>query len=69
MSTIPYARLNPGAPQRLARRGAKEHGVPITELQYAVPTYSGDKLTWVVYFTGGRYVLGDARRRSDRKLP
>jgi hypothetical protein len=69
VSTIPYARVNPGAPQRLARRGAEEIGVPLNELQYAVPTLSGDDLTWVVYFTRGRYVLGDARGRFDRKFP
>jgi hypothetical protein len=69
--TIPFAKLDPAAPQRLARRGAREHGVPISELQYAVPTYSriDNKLTWVVYFTRGRYVLGNAKGRFERKLP
>jgi hypothetical protein len=67
--TIPYSGLNPGAPQRLARRGAKEIGVPLTELQYAVPLYSSDQLTWAVYFTRSRYVIGDARGRFDRKYP
>ena len=68
-STIPYSRLKPGAPERLARRGAKEHGLPITELQYAVAQDISDKVRWVVYFTRGRYVIGDARGRFERKYP
>lgn len=67
--TIPFSRLNPGAPQRLARRGAKAHGVPLSELQYAVPTYTSGELTWAVYFTRSRYVLGNAAGRFERKLP
>ncbi len=69
VSTIPFAKLNPGAPQRLARRGAREHGVPISELQYAVPQDVSDGLRWVVYFTRGRYVIGNAGRPLRARLP
>jgi hypothetical protein len=64
--TIPYGKIDPGAPQRLARRGAKEHGIPITELQYAVPQDISGQVRWVVYFTHARYVIGDARGRFER---
>ena len=47
----------------------KEHGVPDLELQYAVPHDSSGKTRWVVYFTRGRYVIGDARGRFERVLP
>ena len=67
--TIPFSRLNPGAPERLARRGAKAHGVPLSELQYAVPSDISGKVQWVVYFTRGRYVIGNANGRLERKLP
>ena len=69
VSTIPFAKLNPGAPQRLARRGAREHDVPISELQYAVPQDLSDGLRWVVYFTRGRYVIGNAAGRFERAYP
>ena len=67
--TIPFARLDPGAPQRLTRRGADKIGAPVTEVQYAVPIYSSNELTWAVYFTRGRYVIGNARGRFQRQYP
>jgi hypothetical protein len=67
--TIPYARLRPGAPARLARQGAKKIGVPVSTVQYAVPTYSSSELTWAVYFEHARYVIGDARGRFQRAYP
>lgn len=68
-STIPFARLNPGAPQRLARRGAAKLGVPVSTLQYLVPTNFGGKVTWAAYFKRARYVIGDAAGRYQRSYP
>jgi hypothetical protein len=68
-STIPFARLQPGAPQRLARRGAAKLGVPVARLQYLVPSVDGSTLTWAAYFPRGRYVLGDAAGRYQRSYP
>ena len=68
-STIPFARLNPGAPQRLARRGAAKLGVPVSTLQYLVPTNFGGNVTWAAYFKRGRYVIGDAAGRYQRSYP
>ena len=67
--TISFEKLRPGAVQRLARRGAEEHGIPVSEFQYAVPQDIGGQVRWVVYFTRGRYVIGDARGRFERALP
>ena len=67
--TIPFARLNAGAPQRLARRGAAKLGVPVSTLQYLVPTYFSGAITWAAYFKRGRYVLGDAAGRYQRSYP
>jgi hypothetical protein len=69
VSTIPFGRLRPGAPQRLVRRGAEEIGVPVSDLQYLVPTFSSGELTWAAYFTRSRYVLGNSRGRFQRKYP
>ena len=69
LGTIPFSRLDPGAPTRLARRGAEEVGVPIADLQYAVPQTIGEDVRWVVYFTRGRYVIGDAKGRFQAEYP
>jgi len=67
--TIRFAALRPGAPLRLARRGAKELGVPVSSVQYAVPLDSGDGVRWVVYFKRGQYVIGNAAGRFQRAYP
>jgi hypothetical protein len=68
-STIPFSRLNPAAPQRLARTGAERIHVPVSTLQYAVPSVFSGTLTWAAYFKRGRYVLGDASGRYQRAYP
>jgi hypothetical protein len=68
-TTIPFSRINPAAPQRLARAGAERIGVPVATLQYLVPTNFNGSLMWAAYFTRGRYVLGDASGRFQRKYP
>jgi hypothetical protein len=69
VSTIPFGRLNPAAPARLARAGAERLKVPVSTLQYSVPTYVSGNLTWVVYFLHARYVLGNAQGRFQRAYP
>jgi hypothetical protein len=69
VGTIPFSRLDPNAPTRLARRGAEEVGVPITDLQYVVPQTIGKDVRWVVYFTRSRYVIGDAKGRFQAEYP
>ena len=68
-STIPFARIKPAAPQRLARAGAERIGVKVATLQYLVPTNFNGSIMWAAYFTRGRYVLGDASGRFQRKYP
>jgi hypothetical protein len=68
-STIPFARLNPAAPERLARRGAAKLHVPVAKLMYLLPTFSSGTLTWAAYFPHSRYVLGDAAGRYVRSVP
>jgi hypothetical protein len=68
-STIPFSRLNPAAPQRLARAGAERIHVPVSTLQYAVPTVFSGTLNWAAYFKRGRYVLGNASGRFQRAYP
>ena len=68
-STIPFARLDPRAPQRLARRGARKLRVPVSTLQYVVPSRFSGKIMWAAYFKRSRYVIGDARGRYQRSYP
>jgi hypothetical protein len=68
-STIPFARINAAAPQRLARAGAERIGVKVATLQYLVPTTFNGSVAWAAYFTRGRYVIGDASGRFQRKYP
>ena len=69
-STIPFSRLNPGAPQRLAapRRRAASTSRSRRSSTRSRPC-SAATLTWAAYFKRGRYVLGDAPGRFQRKLP
>ena len=67
--TIPFARLRPGAPARLARQGAAKLHVPVSTLQYLVPTLFSGTLTWAAYFKHARYVIGDASGRWQRNYP
>jgi hypothetical protein len=68
-STIPFSRLDPRAPQRLARQGAAKLHVPVSTLQYLVPSLFSGKVTWAAYFKRGRYVLGNAAGRYQRSYP
>jgi len=68
-STIPFGRLDPAAPQRLARAGARRLHLPVARLQYLVPSASDGAVTWAAYFTRGRYVLGNGAGRFQRAYP
>jgi hypothetical protein len=67
--TIGFSKLNPAAPQRLARRGAKELGVPVSTVQYAVPQDIRGEVRWVVYFKRGQYVIGGPNGGFDKAYP
>jgi hypothetical protein len=67
--TIPFGRLRAGAPQRLARQGAAKLHVPVSTLQYVVPSLFSGTLTWAAYFKHSRYVIGDATGRWQRSYP
>ncbi|MEO8690950.1 MAG: hypothetical protein ABI611_22390, partial [Solirubrobacteraceae bacterium] len=68
-TTIPFSRLDPRAPQRLARRGAAKLRVKVSTLKYLVPTRFSGKIMWAAYFEHGRYVLGDGAGRYRRSYP
>jgi len=68
LETIPYARIETGAPRRLVRAAAERLGRPATRINYLVATYTSGEMTWGAYFKGGAIFLADARGRITRRI-
>jgi hypothetical protein len=66
--TIPYGRLDARAPQRLTRAAAERLGLPVTQVNYLVPSATDGKITWGAYFKNGAIFLADARGRITRRI-
>jgi hypothetical protein len=64
---LQYKQIDPAAPERLTRAGAKRAGVQPRTIDYLVLT-AGDARTWGAYFKGGAIVQGDTRGRPRRVL-
>jgi hypothetical protein len=63
--TIRFDRIDPSAPERLVRRGARRVGRSPGSINYLV-LGSGPGLPWGAYFKRGEIVQGDARGRPRR---
>ena len=64
----PTTRIDPSAPERLARTGAERAGsARRARIDYLVLN-GGKPLTWGAYFKGGEIVIGDAHGRPQRVL-
>jgi len=68
IGTIPYTRIDTGAPRRLVRAAAERLGRPATRIDYLVATYTSGEVSWGAYFKGGAIFLGDARGRLTRRI-
>ena len=68
LDTIPYAKLDPRAPQRLVRAAAERLGRPVSRIDYLVPTLTSGELTWGAYFKGGAIFLANARGKITRRI-
>ena len=64
--TVPYAAIDPAAPERLVRAGATRK-FPARSIDYLVLS-AGPPVSWGAYYKGGRIVLGDAHGRKQRVL-
>ena len=62
-----FGRIDPRAPARLVREGARRLGIPTRQIDYLVFS-TGTGLPWGAYFTAGGIVQGDARGRLRRTL-
>ena len=65
--TTAYNRIDPKAPERLARTGAARAKVRARSINYLVLN-PGKPLTWGAYYKGGEIVIGDAHGRPQRVL-
>lgn len=68
LETIPFARLDPRAPQRLVRAAAARLHRPATRIDYLVPSISDGRITWGAYFKGGATFFGDAHGHLTRRV-
>ena len=68
LDTIPYARLDPAAPQRLVRAAAAKLHRPTSRIDYLVPSITSGAVTWGAYFKGGAIFLADARGHITRRI-
>jgi hypothetical protein len=67
-STLPWGRLDPGAPQRLVRAAAERIHKPVSKIDYLVASEYDGKIVWGAYFKGGQIVQGDPRGRVTRRI-
>ena len=68
LDTVPFARLDPAAPARMARSAAGRLKRPVSQVDYVVPLTSGPQVAWSVFMRDGKAFLGDARGRSVRPI-
>jgi hypothetical protein len=62
LPAVAYARLDPAAPERLVRRGARRVSTTPRRIDYVLFTAApGGPPTWAAYFKNGRFVVGNAR--------
>ena len=64
---IAIDRIDPGAPERLVRAGARRTDQAVREIDYVLLN-PGPGLPWGAYFKGGAIVQGNARGRLQRVL-
>jgi hypothetical protein len=62
-----FSRIDPAAPEHLARAGAARAGVRARRIDYLVLN-AGKPVSWGAYFKGGKIVIGDAHGRPQRVL-
>ena len=68
LDTIPIARLDATAPQRLVRAAAERLHRPTTRIDYLVPSITQGTVTWGAYFKGGAIFLADPHGHITRRI-
>ena len=68
LATIPYAEIEPGAPQRLVKAGAERLGKPASRIDYLVASEFDGDVMWNAYFKGGAIFQADRRGKIVRRV-
>lgn len=69
LETVPFARIDAGAPQRLARSAAGRARLPVSRVDYITLNGGPGGVTWNAYMKSGRGIFSaDARGRITRRI-
>ena len=68
LETIPFARIDNGAPARLARSAAGRAQKPVSQVDYVVLLSFAGKPIWSGFMKGGRQYLANAHGRITRSI-
>jgi hypothetical protein len=68
LETVPFARLDTAAPQRLARSAAGRARLPVSRVDYVTLNISQGEVSWGAYLKGGKIYLANSRGRITRRI-
>ena len=68
LETIPFARIDNGAPQRLARSAAGRAEKPVSQVDYVVLLSFAGKPIWSGFMKNGRQYIANAHGRITRSI-
>lgn len=68
LETVPFARIDTSAPQRLARSAAGRARLPASRVDYVTLNSSQGTVTWGAYLKGGKIYLANSRGRITRRI-
>ena len=68
LETIPFAKIDTGAPARLARSAAGRARLPLSRVDYITLNSTLGKAVWGAYMKGGKIYLANSRGRITRRI-
>jgi hypothetical protein len=68
LETVPFAKIDRGAPSRLARSAAGRSRRPVSQIDYVVLISFAGKPMWSAFMKGGRSYLANAHGRITRRI-
>jgi hypothetical protein len=68
LETIPFAKIDTGAPARLARSAAGRARLPLSRVDYITLNSSLNEVVWGAYMKGGKIYLANSRGRITRRI-
>jgi len=68
LETVPFAKIDTGAPARLARSAAGRARLPVSRVDYVTLNSTLGKVTWGAYMKGGKIYLANSRGKITRRI-